>query len=377
MCSTMYSWGVMRGWVEVVHSEAVRSVASAEAYLSGDASLFTVHCTSFTSSLLSASLRTVTLDSLPLHHSLCAISIRRACGAIALHFIFPFAFPPCRGHARLSHAFSSRCSSRLWSPHPPSQSAPPPPPPQTHNPSHNPLTRFDSNAIAAARFCHIPAAPASLVRAAAVAHLQPPPLPPRRVCPPHLPHLHPTSSPFPPPLLPPRFPSPTCPACTRPSTPPSSPSPPSPPPSYAHLCSSLSPPSPFPHPPTLVMIGEATHGIDEFYRIRAQVVKDYAEWCRVFNEGVKRDERRLPAAFYGMDLHLLFTSADAVIAWQRWLEVWTGGGAAREGAYATLVQFRHEPQEYGVAVALGLMEKSAGGVRAHAGGAVQGTGRGS
>ena len=63
---------------------------------------------------------------------------------------------------------------------------------------------------------------------------------------------------------------------------------------------------------------------------------------------------RPPAAFYGMDLYSLFTSADAVIAFLERVDK-AAAERARE-RYATLGQFRHEPQEYGVAVALGLVE---------------------
>ena len=92
---------------------------------------------------------------------------------------------------------------------------------------------------------------------------------------------------------------------------------------------------------------------------RNVVVRDYAEWCREFNAALQAPSSpsppsRLPAAFYGLDLYSLFTSADAVIAFLERVDP-KAAERARE-RYATLGSFRHEPQEYGVAVQLGLVE---------------------
>ena len=86
------------------------------------------------------------------------------------------------------------------------------------------------------------------------------------------------------------------------------------------------------------------------------------EWCRTFNQTLtcspsssasSTPPSRLPVAFYGMDLYSLFTSADAVLTF---LDGVDKAAAERcRSRLATLGQFRHEPQEYGVAVALGLL----------------------
>ena len=116
--------------------------------------------------------------------------------------------------------------------------------------------------------------------------------------------------------------------------------------------------------------GKAEEALGDFRRFprwmwRNEVVRDYVEWCRAFNlkvtsegegEGAATSKGvvRLPAAFYGMDLYSMFASADAVIAFLERVDP-RAAERARE-RYATLGQFRHEPQEYGVAVALGLVE---------------------
>ena len=92
---------------------------------------------------------------------------------------------------------------------------------------------------------------------------------------------------------------------------------------------------------------------------RNVVVRDYAVWCRQFNAALSPPSSssppaRLPVAFYGLDLYSLFTSADAVIAFLERVDS-RAAERARE-RYATLGSFRHEPQEYGVAVSLGLVE---------------------
>ena len=114
--------------------------------------------------------------------------------------------------------------------------------------------------------------------------------------------------------------------------------------------------------------GSAEEALRDFQRFplwmwRNEAVRDYVEWCRTFNEGLlspppsssssSSSPSRLPVAFYGMDLYSLFTSADAVIAYLEKVDK-AAAERARE-RYSTLGQFRHEPQEYRVAVSLGLI----------------------
>jgi erythromycin esterase-like protein len=156
----------------------------------------------------------------------------------------------------------------------------------------------------------------------------------------------------------------------------------------------------------LVLIGEATHGTHDFYRLRAELTRrliaergfmgvaaeadwpdayrtnrfvrghgtdpdasfalsdfrrfpawmwrnaevlDFVGWLRDWNEDRPEDER---AGFYGLDLYSLHASMEAVIAF---LEQVDPEAARRARArYACFERFSEEAQAYGEATALGL-----------------------
>jgi len=153
----------------------------------------------------------------------------------------------------------------------------------------------------------------------------------------------------------------------------------------------------------LVLLGEATHGTSEFYRMRSRItrelvqhhgfgvvaveadwpdaarvdryvrhlppsvspwkpfsrfptwmwrneeVRTFAEWARRHNESVSDPERRV--GFFGLDLYSLFTSADAVI---RYLET-VDPAAARTAIqrYGLLTPWQSDPAAYGLAAVSG------------------------
>ncbi len=157
----------------------------------------------------------------------------------------------------------------------------------------------------------------------------------------------------------------------------------------------------------VVLLGEASHGTHEFYRIRAEITKhlirdhgfravaveadwpdawrvnqfvrgrpgdddaeealrgfqrfpqwmwrnadvlDFVGWLRAWN-----DTRPNPAArvgFYGLDLYSLHSSMAAVIAYLRIVDPEAAERAARR--YACFDHFGPDPQEYGYATTLGL-----------------------
>ncbi len=153
----------------------------------------------------------------------------------------------------------------------------------------------------------------------------------------------------------------------------------------------------------VVLLGEATHGTSEFYRMRARLtrelvehhgfeivavesdwpdaaridryvrhlgpssspwrpftrfptwmwrneeVRNFAEWMRRHNAGVRDPERRV--SFSGLDLYSLFASADAVV---RYLDTVDPEAAriARE-RYGTLTPWQADPASYGRAVISG------------------------
>jgi erythromycin esterase-like protein len=158
---------------------------------------------------------------------------------------------------------------------------------------------------------------------------------------------------------------------------------------------------------SIVLIGEASHGTHEFYRIRAQltralieeagfsavaveadwpdafrvnrfvqgrgedevesalatfrrfpawmwrntVVRDFAVWLREHNDGLPHDRR---AGFYGMDLYSLYESIEAVLGH---LDAVDPEAARRARArYACLEEFAPDEQRYGYAVATGGVE---------------------
>eukprot|EP00457_Paulinella_chromatophora_P001249 gb/GEZN01001251.1/.p1 GENE.gb/GEZN01001251.1/~~gb/GEZN01001251.1/.p1 ORF type:complete len:781 (-),score=112.62 gb/GEZN01001251.1/:724-3066(-) len=154
----------------------------------------------------------------------------------------------------------------------------------------------------------------------------------------------------------------------------------------------------------VVMIGEATHGTEEFYRIRADITKhlikhegfnvvalegdwpsvyrlnryaslgagcrderaetafgdfkrfpewmwknkatlDFVKWLREHNTGLATEDR---VGIYGLDLYSMFESADIVIKYLEQVDP-IGADRARE-QYGSLSTFRREPSEYGIAV---------------------------
>jgi erythromycin esterase-like protein len=158
----------------------------------------------------------------------------------------------------------------------------------------------------------------------------------------------------------------------------------------------------------LILIGEATHGTMEFYRIRAEITKklieqglcdavaveadwpdayrvhryvcnrsddkegqealsdferfpswmwrntevlDFIEWLRSFN---KSEKFAPPCGFYGMDLYSLNASIQAVITYLDQVDP-IAGKAARE-RYACFGQFNNDPQSYGLATASGVLD---------------------
>ena len=155
----------------------------------------------------------------------------------------------------------------------------------------------------------------------------------------------------------------------------------------------------------VVLLGEATHGTHEFYRMRARIsralierhgfravaveadwpdaarvdryvrhlppasvpwkpfsrfptwmwrneeVRRFAEWLRVHNGRVEPERR---AGFHGLDLYSLFTSADAVL---RYLEqVDPEAGRVARARYGLLTPWQTDPAAYGRAVVSGQFE---------------------
>ena len=156
----------------------------------------------------------------------------------------------------------------------------------------------------------------------------------------------------------------------------------------------------------VVLLGEATHGTSEFYRMRARITRElisrhgfnivaveadwpdaaridryvrhlppssspwkpfarfptwmwrneevrlFAEWLRQKNATINDPERR--AGFYGLDLYSLFTSADAVIRYLVTVDP-SAARVARE-RYGALTPWQHDPAAYGRAVMTGHFE---------------------
>lgn len=155
-----------------------------------------------------------------------------------------------------------------------------------------------------------------------------------------------------------------------------------------------------------VLLGEASHGTHEFYRIRAEITKrliqekgfggvaveadwpdayrvnryvrgsahdadsvealagftrfpqwmwrnadvlDFVGWLRAYNDGQPEDRR---VGFYGLDLYALHASIDAVLAYLRVVDP----DAARraESRYGCFDHFGGDPQRYGYAARLGI-----------------------
>jgi erythromycin esterase-like protein len=128
----------------------------------------------------------------------------------------------------------------------------------------------------------------------------------------------------------------------------------------------------------LVLIGEASHGTHEFYRVRAEITKrllaekgfgalagfrrfptwmwrntdvlDFVDWLRAFNEG-KGDRA---AGFYGLDLYSLHASMEAVLGYLDTVDA-AAARRARE-RYACFDHFGEDVQVYGYAAGFGLSE---------------------
>jgi erythromycin esterase-like protein len=158
-----------------------------------------------------------------------------------------------------------------------------------------------------------------------------------------------------------------------------------------------------------VLLGEASHGTDEFYFERAQITKrliaekgfsvvaieadwpdayrvhryvrgatidsnanealsgfrrfptwmwrntvlvEFVEWLREFNQ--KLDPKEAPAGFYGMDLYSLHASIDAVLSYLNKVDPAAATRARRR--YSCFEHFSREPQEYGYAATAGIIE---------------------
>ena len=161
----------------------------------------------------------------------------------------------------------------------------------------------------------------------------------------------------------------------------------------------------------VVCLGEATHGTQEFYRVRAELtralierggvrivaveadwpdaervdayvrhrepeehewqafarfpswmwrnepVRDFVEWLRGWNADRRPDDR---AGFFGLDLYSLYTSADRVLAY---LDAHDPGLAAdARQRYGCLAPFEGEPADYGRALALSRYDDCRGEV---------------
>ncbi len=159
----------------------------------------------------------------------------------------------------------------------------------------------------------------------------------------------------------------------------------------------------------VVLLGEASHGTHDFYRVRAEITKrlirergfravaveadwpdayrvnryvrarapdadaeealggfvrfpqwmwrnadvlDFVGWLREYNDGIADVVAR--AGFYGLDLYSLHASMAAVLEYLRVVDPEAAGRAARR--YACFDHFGTDPQAYGYATTLGLAE---------------------
>lgn len=157
----------------------------------------------------------------------------------------------------------------------------------------------------------------------------------------------------------------------------------------------------------VVMIGEGTHGTHEFYKLRADltralieqhgfsfvavegdwpdayqldrwvkgskgdsslesamdnferwprwmwrntVVKEFVQWLRAYNDRNTSNK----VGFYGLDLYSFFASAEKVVEYLR--KVDPDLAQSVQQRYSTLGEFSHEPQQYPLALRLGLVE---------------------
>jgi len=162
-----------------------------------------------------------------------------------------------------------------------------------------------------------------------------------------------------------------------------------------------------------VLLGEATHGTDEFYSQRAAITKrligerdfsivaieadwpdssrvhryvrcgtadananaalsgfrrfptwmwrntvmlEFIEWLRAFNRDI--DSKRPPIGFYGMDLYSLHASIEAVLKYLEKVDPDSAKRARRR--YSCFDHFSHKPEEYGYATTVGVAEPCEG-----------------
>lgn len=168
----------------------------------------------------------------------------------------------------------------------------------------------------------------------------------------------------------------------------------------------------------VVMIGEGTHGTQEFYKLRADltkqliehhgfsfvavegdwpdayrlnrwvkgregdsslesamdsferwprwmwrntVVKEFIAWLRAYNDRTFTDTSN-KVGFYGLDLYSFFASAEKVVEYLRTVD--PGLAQSVQQRYSTLGEFAHEAQQYPLALRLGLVESQQAAVAA-------------
>jgi erythromycin esterase-like protein len=99
---------------------------------------------------------------------------------------------------------------------------------------------------------------------------------------------------------------------------------------------------------------EALSGFRRFptWMWRNTVVVEFVEWLRAFNQ--KLDPKKAPAGFYGMDLYSLHASIDAVLNYLTKVDPAAATRARRR--YSCFEHFSREPQEYGYAATAGIIE---------------------
>ena len=99
---------------------------------------------------------------------------------------------------------------------------------------------------------------------------------------------------------------------------------------------------------------EALSGFRRFptWMWRNTVVVEFVEWLRAFNQ--KLDPKKARAGFYGMDLYSLHASIDAVLSYLNKVDPAAATRARRR--YSCFEHFSREPQEYGYAATAGIIE---------------------
>jgi erythromycin esterase-like protein len=105
---------------------------------------------------------------------------------------------------------------------------------------------------------------------------------------------------------------------------------------------------------------QALRGFERFpaWMWRNQPVREFVEWMRRHNDDLAANE--VHAGFYGMDLYSLYRSIQAVV---NYLEKVDPGAARRARTrYACFEQFEADPQHYGYATGIGLADPCEGEV---------------